>query len=175
MTDEELMRAYIEGDSESFQALYERHKGRVLGFLGTRLGSREEAEEVFQEVFLKLHAHRTRYREDVPFVAWLFTIARNAAIDHIRKKGTQEKHVRLDLDQVNAAPDERTEEVSIAEAVSELSSLSAAQRQVLELRFDDGLSFADIAERIEATPANARKMVSRALQKLRGLMSGKER
>lgn len=168
------MRAYIKGDLGAFQALYQRHKGRVLGFLATRLGGRVEAEEVFQEVFLKLHSNRFSYRDDVPFLAWLFTIARNAAIDHIRKQQTREKYLQLNQEEVDSAPDEGSVDRTIAETVAELSSLSTAQRQVLEMRFNDGLSFAEIADSLKTSQPNARKIVSRAIHKLRGLMSGKE-
>ena len=174
MTDEELMQAYIKGDIKAFQTLYQRHKGRVMGYLNSRLKSQDEAEEVFQEVFTKLHGYRLKYKEDVPFLAWLFTIVKNALIDHIRKRGTQNKYLQSDPEQVSNAPDERVASLSIAEAISELSSLSTKQRQALELRFNEDLSFADIAARMNISQSNTRQIVSRAIRQLRGLMSGKE-
>ena len=76
MTDEELMQVYINGDIEAFQALYQRHKGRAMGYLNARLANQEEAEDVFQDVFTKLHRYRFKYEQDVPFLPWLFTIVK---------------------------------------------------------------------------------------------------
>ncbi len=174
MTDEELMQAYINGDIEAFQMLYQRHKGRVLGYLNSRVATQDEAEDIFQEVFIKLHRYRFKYDKDVPLLPWLYTIVKNTLIDHIRKRETQNKYLQPNHEQVESAPDERGASPPIAEAISELSSLGKKQRQVLELRFDEDLSFEDIAARMDISQTNARKIVSRAIQKLRGLMFGKE-
>ncbi|MCW8904412.1 RNA polymerase sigma factor [Sedimenticola sp.] len=174
MTDEELMRAYVEGDVEAFQLLYNRHKARVLGFLVARLKNRAEAEDVFQEVFAKLHAHRLKYRKDAPFLAWLFTIVRNSLVDHVRKQNTREKYLEVSPEAVNAAMNEQRANKDVSEAIAELSSLSSEQRMLLSMRFNEDLSFAEIAESMEISQSNARKIVSRAIQKLRSLMSGEE-
>jgi DNA-directed RNA polymerase specialized sigma24 family protein len=57
--DEDLMQAYADGDMEAFTLLYQRHRGKVLGYLVSRLKDRDEAEEVFQVAFAKLHLGRT--------------------------------------------------------------------------------------------------------------------
>jgi RNA polymerase sigma-70 factor (ECF subfamily) len=174
MTDEELMRAYIQGDMQAFRTLYRRHKGRVLGFLSARLGGRDEAEDVFQEVFFKVHSNRFKYRDEVPFLAWLFTIARNAAIDHGRKISTREKYLQLNPDLVENASEEPLAKHAITETIEELSSLNDSQRQALVLRFNEGLSFAEIADSMNLSQSNARKIVSRAVGKLRSLIKNRE-
>jgi RNA polymerase sigma factor (sigma-70 family) len=174
MTDEELMQAYIQGDIESFRMLYQRHKDRVMGYLNARLKSQDEAEDVFQEVFSKLHIYRFKYKDSVPFLAWLFTIAKNTLIDHVRKQTTQNKYFQIDHEKVANVPDAKVNSLSIAEAFSELSTLNAKQRQALELRFNDDLSFSDIAARMDTTPSNIRQVISRAKRLLRGLMLDKE-
>ncbi len=174
MTDEELMQAYAKGDMQAFLTLYQRHKARVLGFLIAKLSSKAEAEDVFQEVFVKLHNHRFKYTENIHFLPWLFTIVRNASIDHLRKQQTRGKYIQVSSEEIDSALDEHTTAQDISEAVSELSSLSADQRQMLGMRFNDGLSFAEISEHMNLSPLNARKIVSRAILKLRSLMSGKE-
>lgn len=174
MTDEKLMRAYIEGDMAAFRTLYQRYKGRVLGFLSNRLQNRDEAEEVFQEVFTKLHAYLFRYRDEVPFVAWLFTIAKNASTDHLRKQQIRDKYLQLSPDQVDSASGQSKAGLTIGEAFSELTMLSPQRRNVLELRFNENFSFADIASMVEGSESSVRKMASRAIQKLRGLMPSKE-
>ena len=169
------MQNYINGDVEAFHILYHRHKGRVLGYLNSRLESQDEAEDVFQEVFTKLHKYRFKYKKDIPFLPWLFTVVKNTLIDHIRKNATRNKHIQLGAEQINNAQNIKEENLSIAEAISELSSLSNKQRQAIELRFNDDLSFEDIAIRMNTSQTNVRKIVSRAIQKLRGLMLGKEK
>jgi RNA polymerase sigma factor (sigma-70 family) len=174
MTDEELMVAYKEGDLSAFQILYKRHKGRLMGYLIKKLKDLDEAEDVFQSVFVKLHAGRFSYKENIPFLPWIFTITRNTMVDHIRKKGTYKKHISVDTEYISS----RTagiisEPVSIGAAISELSSLSDLQRQALELRFNDGLSFEDIGKHMKITQSNARQIASRAVRALRNMFAKK--
>lgn len=174
MTDERLMAAYIKGDVGAFQALYQRHRARVLGYLVSRLPSQEEAEDVFQEVFEKLHRYRFRYHEEVPFLAWLFTIARNATIDHLRRQGVRADQLTNLSEKIERAADTTEAPLEIADAIAELASLTPQQREALALRFNHGMTFADIAARMTLTPANARQIVSRALKRLRALIVEKE-
>jgi RNA polymerase sigma-70 factor (ECF subfamily) len=168
------MSAYVDGDIEAFEALYERHKSRIFGFLVSKLRDRNEAEDVFQMTFTKLHKSRHRYRLDIPFLPWIFTIARNTMIDHVRKKGTHDKHITVSAEAVEAyaAPDSAT--TPIQATFAELSKLSENQRQALELRFNQGLTFAEIAEQMQTTADNTRQIISRAIRKLRTLMAGEE-
>ncbi len=174
MTDEELMVAYREGDLSAFQTLYKRHKGRLMGYLITKLKDQNEAEDVFQSVFVKLHAGRFSYKENIPFLPWIFTIARNTMVDHIQKKGTYKKHISVDTEYISSrAAGNISEPLSIGAAISELSSLSDSQRQALELRFNDGLSFEDIGKQMKITHSNARQIASRAVRALRNMFASK--
>lgn len=174
MTDEELMMAYLEGDMTAFQALFHRHKGRVLGYLISRLNNRDEAEDVFQETFAKLHAKRFLYKSGVPFLPWLFTITKNAMVDYIRKRDTRAKYIKPGEEAVERSAAEERESPPIGETIAGLTSLSPQQRRVLEMRFNEGLSFDDIAAQLNTTGVNARQIASRAVRKLRSLMTGKE-
>lgn len=175
MTDEELMQGYAEGDQEAFELLYSRHKSRLFGYLLGKLRDRSEAEEVFQIVFVKLHRTRTRYRPEVPFLPWFFTIARNALIDHLRRTQTRQAYVILDEAAVaDCASTEQRGRTPLGTALPELASLSATQRQVLELRFNAGLTFREIAEQLQLSPANVRQRASRAIGKLRRRLTRKE-
>lgn len=166
------MRAYAEDDMEAFEALYLRHKSRLFGYLLGRLKERSAAEEVFQAVFAKLHQARRGYRAEIPFLPWFFTIARHVLIDHLRREQRQ-RHVVVSEDAVAAFVAPEQESTPIGAAVAELASLSDAQRQALELRFNEGLSFREIAQRLDLSPDNARQIVSRAVGRLRKLMVGK--
>ncbi|WP_027716570.1 RNA polymerase sigma factor [Desulfuromonas sp. TF] len=175
MNDEELMLAYIDGDMEAFEALYERHKNRVFGFLMARLKDRSEAEDVFQAIFVKLHRSRDKYRQEIPFLPWLFTLARNTLIDHIRKRDAYGKHVTVSEKTVETYVAPVSDTSSIDAAFAELSRLNDSQRKALELRFNQGLTFAEIADQMQISVDNSRQIISRAVRKLRSLMVGKEK
>ena len=168
------MAAYADGDMEAFHTLYQRHKGRVLGFLVARLEDRSEAEDVFQAVFGKLHAARQRYRQEIPFLAWIFTIARNASIDHVRKKHSYIKYVTTSEEMVEHCADLGPDTFSVSDILGELSSLTETQRQALELRFSQGLTFEEISMQMRTSVDNARQIISRAVRHLRKLMGGGE-
>ncbi len=168
------MLAYADGDTEAFEALYQRHKNRIFGFLIKKLNNQTEAEEVFQVVFSKLHVARGKYRQDIPFLPWVFTIARNALIDHIRKQDTYQKYVTTSESAVATYAEQSSTETSSPFEIEGLSSLTETQRQALEFRFNQGLTFAEIAEQMQTSAVNTRQIISRAIRKLRKLMVGKE-
>jgi len=169
------MQAYVDGDIDGFEALYQRHKNRIFGFLMTKLKNQTEAEEVFQTIFSKLHVARDKYREDIPFLPWVFTIARHALIDHVRKRDAYQKHVTTSELAVEIYAEQSSSGTSDRIEVDGLSSLTEDQRQALELRFNQGLSFAEIAEQMQISADNSRQIISRAIRKLRKLMKGKEK
>lgn len=168
------MLAYANGDMEAFEALYHRHKQRIFGFLLKKLKNRTEAEEVFQTTFSKLHVARKNYRQDIPFLPWVFTIVRNALIDHIRKRDAYQKHVTTSELAVETYSEQVGSESPNHFEVTGLSSLTETQRQALEFRFNQGLTFAEIAEQLQTSAENSRQIISRAIRKLRKMMVGKE-
>jgi len=174
LTDEELMVAYVDGDTEAFDILYGRHKGRVMGFLMTKLRDRNEVEDVFQTAFAKLHNARHKYHHDIPFLPWLFTITRNALVDHVRKKGVHDRHITISEEFVDGYAEPVVDQTPIEATFAELSKLNESQRHALELRFNQGLTFAEIAEQMQTSAENTRQLVSRAVRKLRSLMVKKE-
>ncbi len=169
------MLSYLDGDFEAFESLYARHRNRIFGFLMKRLKDRGEAEDVFQSVFDKLHRKRGQYRKDIPFLPWLFTLVRNTLIDHLRKKATQDKYLTFSGKLVEAYSVPASEGLSINAAIAELSSLNENQRQALELRFNQGLTFNEIAEQMQTSTDNSRQIISRAVRKLRKLVVVKGR
>jgi RNA polymerase sigma-70 factor, ECF subfamily len=172
-TDEVLMQAYADGDMEAFTLLYQRHRGKVLGYLISRLRDRDEAEEVFQVAFAKLHGARKKYRQDIPFLPWMFTITRNALVDHVRRRDVYRLHVTTSEEMVAAAAELRGREPLAGQLAADLAGLSATQRQALELRYFQELSFAEIADQLQTSAVNARQIVSRAIRSLREFMLGK--
>jgi RNA polymerase sigma factor (sigma-70 family) len=163
-SDEELMLAYQLGDENSFQELYARHSGRIFGFIKSKVKDDVKARDIFQSTFLKLHKTRTRYNTSLPFVPWLFTICRSEFLDALKKD-------RRSLEDATLKLPENSSSENISEV--DLSPLSEPQRKVIEMRFKDDSSFDEIARALETSPANARKMVSRAIGSLRNIYGKK--
>jgi RNA polymerase sigma-70 factor (ECF subfamily) len=88
--DEDLMLAYAAGDAAAFDALYLRHKGGVYRYLVRQCGSTATADELFQDVWMKVIRARTSYAATAKFTTWLYRIAGNRLIDHWRANGQAE-------------------------------------------------------------------------------------
>lgn len=170
-TDEELMNLYIQGDIKAFDALYLRHKAMVFGYLVKKLPSKQQAEEVFQMAFLKLHQSRSQYNVGEAFLPWLFTIARNSLFDHLRK-------TRSEAQKIEAYGNERstvsTNDNNLLEDRLEegINQLSNDQKALITQRYVDGLDFEEIAKRSNSNPAAVRQSVSRVTRKLKSLLKG---
>jgi RNA polymerase sigma-70 factor (ECF subfamily) len=85
--DEELMLAYGGGDAGAFDTLYARHRGGLFRFVLRAVKDRGLAEELFQEVWVRVIESRSRYAPKARFTTWLYTIAHNLLVDHWRRKG----------------------------------------------------------------------------------------
>src|ERR1700745_4308163 len=86
-SDEELMLAYAGGDAAAFEALYARHKGPRFRCVLRSVKVQAQAEELFQEIWMRAIEARARYRPEAKFTTWLYTIAHHRLIDHWRAKG----------------------------------------------------------------------------------------
>lgn len=170
-SDEALMRRYQGDDPQAFDELYRRHSGRVYGYLRKRCRVPGEAEDLLQQTFLKLHHGRDRYDESLPFLPWLFAIARNVAIDAGRKHAPNvlppSSVVRLADARVATSSAEPP-----VELLEILALLPVDQRRLLERRFDEGLSFEALAAQAGVSEAAVRKRLSRILQRIRNLWRG---
>jgi RNA polymerase sigma factor (sigma-70 family) len=169
IADEELMSLYVQGDFDAFFEIHERHSGRVFSFILKR-AKRAEAEEVYQDTFLRLHRYRTRFDPSRPFLPWLFTLCRTALIERSRKSHPPRETLEdreKGIEEVIGASGESL--AYLIDLNSTVKTLSNHERQILQLRFQRDLSFRDLARELGTTPAGARKALSRALQKLREL------
>jgi len=86
-TDETLMLAYRDGDAMAFEVLYGRHRGRLYRYLLHQCGRREQADELFQEIWMSVIRARSGYEVSAKFTTWLFRIAHNRLIDGFRARG----------------------------------------------------------------------------------------
>lgn len=169
---ETLMLEYQKGDTLAFEVLYRQVSPKLYGYLLKKI-SREEADDVFQKTFLKIHRFRDQYDPQYRFEQWLFVIARSVLLDHLKQKkrgvmGMIDSTIET-IEEI-AAPVSQTADVaaytSQGDAVS-LNLLSEQQRQIVELRVSDDLSYREIANRLKQSETNVRQIFSRAIKKLR--------
>ena len=167
--DEELMLAYGGGDAGAFETLYARHRGGLFRFVLRAVNDRGVAEELFQEVWVRVIEARERYAPKARFTTWLYTIAHNLLVDHWRKKGLS--LVALDSDDVpseSANPARQAEaREALARLVHALESLPAAQREAFLLHEEGGLSAAEIAVATGCGEEAAKSRLRYAMAKLK--------
>lgn len=166
LEDSELMQMYQNGSEEAFALLYRRHSPKVYGYLKAKLKNEEKAQDIFQEVFVKVHRSKHLYNKKFPVLPWFFTIAHSSLIDHLRKKDLMKLVPEEELD-LAATSGEISSEVDLS---SGLSRLSEAQKKAVELRYIDERTFEEIADQLETSPENVRQLVSRGVQRLRSIL-----
>lgn len=165
LSDEELMAAFANDNEESFLVLYQRYGGRVLGYLRRKLINDSTAEEVFQEVFLRVTRARSSFNSSYKFAPWLFSIVHRCLIDSIRLSS---KKARLESElEFQGALQIELANLSTTEIDCILGALTERDREVLTLRYVEDLSFDSVATRLGMNVANIRQIASRAIRKLR--------
>src|SRR6202158_4253139 len=173
--DEQLMLAYAGGDAGAFEALYARHKGPLYRYVLRSVKSRGEADELFQDVWMRVVEARERYAPQSRFTTWLYTIAHHRLIDHWRASGLA--LVALD-DEESGVPEPAAgpgaEPQRTAEARETLARLSVAiaalplvQREGFLLHHEGGLSVAELAAATGASEEAAKSRLRYAMDKLR--------
>ena len=169
--DSALMLRYCDGDVAAFEVLYRRHNDAVFRYLLRLCRHRDTAEDIFQDVWGKIVKARDSYRPTAKFTTFLYRVAHNCFIDHIRrnKRHTQTADVEPDT-QPNPAdlPDVETER-SLARRRLEaaLQELPEEQRDVFLLSEEAGLSLDQIASVTDSNRETAKSRLRYAVNKLR--------
>ena len=151
-TDEALMLAWAAGDVQAFQALYERHRRRLFGFLVKQLRDGPLAEELFQDVWQKVIAARLRWQPEAAFTPWLFRIAHNRLNDHWRAARHRPAAPADADDRLQALADTHTPESALGmeeerrHVQQAMEALPPEQREVLQLRLEQELTLEQIGE-----------------------------
>lgn len=174
LSDETLLNRYFAGDAQAFLEFYNRHAGRVVGYALSKGVSREIADEIGQEAFLRLHNSIHHYEQGRPALPWFFTIVHNCLVDAIRKDQRLAKIKTgvsvADLHRAAQAAPENDYDIDSA-----LSLLSSEQRQVVELRVLRGQSFKEISLSVEKNESALRKIFERARAKLKHFLQTGEK
>lgn len=174
-SDTELLKSAQNGASEAFGEIYSRYARIVFRFVYANLNNRLDAEDLTEEVFLRAWRTISKYRErGVPFLAYLFKIARNVLIDYYRQEGRAGGHMSIEEKSLhNLQPDPG--ETAIANLEQQelrrtLNQLREDYRTVLILRFLSGLSPEETGQVMGRTPGAVRILQHRALSALRNLL-----
>ena len=166
------MLAYRDGNAGAFETLYTRHRGRLYRFVLRSVKIRGTAEELFQEVWIRVIEARSRYSPQAKFTTWLYTIAHNLLTDHWRRKGLT--LVELDEDTQAAAPDDPARSMEARQALSRvaaaLEALPPLQRQAFLLHEEGGLSIAEIAAATGSNEEAAKSRLRYATAKLKSVI-----
>lgn len=175
MSDIELLHAVAGGDEAALARLYDAYRVILFGLLVRILNSREEAEDILQDVFIQVWRRAKDFDEarGRPFT-WLVTLARSRAIDRLRMLGARQRLV-------TGAAQEQTEEVSDAlsdtltmakrETIQRaLAKLPDEQRSALMLAYFDGLTQSEIASKLNTPLGTVKTRMRTGMQKLRALL-----
>jgi RNA polymerase sigma-70 factor (ECF subfamily) len=181
--DIRLMLQAQAGEPGAFEQLVRRYRHRILGFLHHLLDDIEEAEDLAQEVFLRVYRARKRYRPCSKFCTWLFTIASNLAMNSLRAR---RRKPAVSLQSYEAGPSaeelipdrqvgpaQRAQTLEMGQRIhAALDSLKERQRRALVLNKFEGKSYAETGAAMGLTVKAVKSLLSRARLKLRAALQG---
>lgn len=177
--DEELMLAYGGGDAGAFEALYRHHRGPLYRFLLRQVNDAATAEELFQDVWMRVIDSRERYQPRARFSSWLYAIAHNRLMDHYRARGRarflspEEAAAAIDdLPSADIPAEMLVDMKRAAERLLEaLARLPDTQREAFLLQQEGDLSIEEIGAATGVSRETAKSRLRYALAKLREELS----
>jgi len=160
LDDGHVVMRHLAGDSQAFGSLVDRYQTRLLNFVNRTIGDRERAEDLVQEVFIRVFRHLHRFDQTKKFSTWIYTIASNLAKNELRnrsrnplvlfqtiKKNWDADHRPLQFEDTTARPDDLYRKRFLKDAVDRcVQGLPGHHREVFVLRELEGKSYQEIAE-----------------------------
>lgn len=178
-SDADLISGAIKGAEENFEQLVERYQRPIISYVYRFLNDYDASLDVTQEVFIKVYNSLERYSTDYKFSTWLYRIAHNAAIDHIRRNSRKEQSIeaensegtyQLQLESKRPNPEEdRQRSEWRTEIESVVQCLPAAYRELIVLRHGKDLSYVEIAEITSLPLGTVKNRLFRAREMMREL------
>jgi RNA polymerase sigma-70 factor (ECF subfamily) len=175
--DVRLMALVSDGDSAAFEELVERHQRLVIGTVSRMLGNHSEAEDIAQQVFVRVWKSAKRYVPRAKFTTWLLKITRNLVFNELRRRS---RHAQVSLqseteeeerpirDEHAIAPDASMLEQELQKAIdSAIARLPETQRMAVILRRYEELSYEEIAEALDQSVSAVKSLLFRARTELR--------
>ena len=156
LTDQVLVQNFLNGDNKSFEELLSRHKNRIFAFIMSKVKNRDITEDIFQDTFIKVitSLKKGKYNEEGKLLPWMMRISHNLVIDYFRKESKMRKiRPTLEFDIFDILDDGRKnqEEILIQKQIHSdlrtlIERLPADQKEVLRLRYFEGISFKKISK-----------------------------
>lgn len=179
LDDRELMMSLKNGDVDSLEQLHRRHRTNVQRLIRRITGDAAVAEELSQEVFLRVYQARARYEPTASFSTWLYRIAFNRSLNWLRSQNQYRNTTSFDaqsasfrrIEEPSATPERKLLDQEHIERIRQvINSLPARQRQALILHKYEGLDYAQIAERMNTTVPAIKSLLFRTYLSLQELL-----
>ena len=182
VTDEQLIKNYLDGDEPSLEILIKRYLKPIYNFVYRYGSDAHHAEEITQETFIKAWRNLKKFDQEKSFKTWLFSIAKNTAIDFLKKKKTVpfsafeqedgENMLANTLVDPSPPPQELAEKAGMARVLaSAMEQLTLPSRTVLSLRYNNHYNFREIAESLDEPLDTVKSRHRRALTTLKNMLS----
>ena len=189
-SDQDLVRLCLKQDDRAARELVERFERPVFSLVYRMVRDRELAEDLTQEVFVRTFNNLQRYDRSYKFSSWLFKIAYNLTVDHLRRKELktvsihgspdavttdQQEATSVTLESTEEAPDERLESIELAGRLEEsIGKLREEYRTAILLRHVEGRAYEEIAEIMDIPLGTVKTYIFRARRQLREDLSGSD-
>ena len=179
--DSDLVARAAAGDGAAFHALVERHRAMVYRLAFQFAGSHHDAEDIAQDVFIKVYRSLDRFRYDAQLTSWLYRIVMNACIDHKRRQCpvgwapfTEDAELKMmNTPEDGPGPEEQAyggEVGAVLEA--EIARLPPGQRLVFTMRHHEGLKLSEIADALDLAEGTVKRQLHAAVHRLRAALAG---
>ncbi len=180
--DTQLMLAAQRDDETSFSLLVERHRGTLVQHLSRMVQNPAVAEELAQDVFLRIHRSRGTWEPSAKFTTWLFRISTNVAYNYFRDERHHNRNVSLDRDVPNArkrefpdrmesVEDNLIDDVRVRQIREAIQNLPVKQRSAVLMHKYEEMDYAQIAQVLGCTPSAVKAMMFRAYESLRAQLA----
>jgi RNA polymerase sigma-70 factor, ECF subfamily len=176
MADSDLITRAASGDPAAFQSLVERHRSMVYRVAYQFAGNHHDAEDIAQEVFIKVYRSLDKFRQDAQLTSWLYRIVMNACIDHRRRQlpagsapfGEEAEQRLLTTVEEAPGPEARAYAGELGEVLaSEINQLPHGQRIVFVMRHHQGLKLSEIADALGLAEGTVKRQLHAAIHRLR--------
>ena len=165
--DETLMVRYVDGEAAAFDEIFRRYEPRAYAFFLKRTGSPDRAQDLYQELFLRIHRARDRYDAERPFAPWVFQIAHRLLVDDGRR-AHRFYEVPIEEREPHAERSNSEEWLGDCEVLGQaLAGLSGEERHILVSSKLEGVGYPELAAQLGKSAEAVRKTASRTLQRLR--------
>jgi RNA polymerase sigma-70 factor (ECF subfamily) len=174
--DTDLISRAAGGDPSAFQALVERHRSMVYRIAYQFAGNHHDAEDIAQEVFIKVYRSLDRFRQDAQLTSWMYRIVMNACIDHRRRQrlaiaapfGEEAEHRMLNTPEDTPGPEDRAYAGELGQVLeSEIGRLPNGQRVVFVMRHHQGMKLCEIAVALGLAEGTVKRQLHAAVHRLR--------